>query len=252
VVWEEVEARTSETTELSISFLAFMVIAMLIASVGIMLDQPILIVGAMVVGPEFGPIAAVCVAAVELRGHLAKRSLAALGIGFPLGIAVTLVVTLILKWTDLAPAAIEDRPFTAFISHPDFFSFFIAYLAGAAGVLSLTSAKSGALIGVLVSVVTIPAAANIGVAAAYSDWGEFGGALAQLSINLGAMMLAGITTLWVQRLFYRARRRRHLFDQAREEAGLPVGRSRRTTVGAGVGSPPAQGLRAGRTRPSDS
>ena len=57
VVWEEVEARTSESVELNANFLAFMVLACLIASVGIMLGQPILIVGAMVVGPEFGPLA---------------------------------------------------------------------------------------------------------------------------------------------------------------------------------------------------
>ena len=50
--------------------------------------------------------------------------------------------------------------------------------------LSLTNAKSGALIGVLISVTTIPAASNIGVAAAYGDWGEAGGAAAQLAINL--------------------------------------------------------------------
>jgi uncharacterized hydrophobic protein (TIGR00271 family) len=237
VIWEEVEAKTSENTELSVSFLAFMVIAMLIASVGIMLDQPILIVGAMVVGPEFGPIAAICVAVVELRGELAKRSLTALGIGFPLGIAVTFAVTVFLKWIDVAPDAIESRPFTDFISHPDFFSIFIAYLAGVAGVLSLTSAKSGALVGVLVSVVTIPAAANVAVAAAYSDWGECGGALAQLAINLGGMILAGITTLWVQRLFFRSRRRRHLLDVAREEAGLPLGRSRRAPVPAASATP---------------
>jgi hypothetical protein len=63
VVWEEVETRTSENTELSISFLLFMALACLIASVGILLDSPILIIGAMVVGPEFGPIAGLCVAA---------------------------------------------------------------------------------------------------------------------------------------------------------------------------------------------
>ena len=44
--------------------------------------------------------------------------------------------------------------------------------------LSLTSAKSGALIGVLISVTTIPAAANIGVAAAFGDWPEWRGAMA--------------------------------------------------------------------------
>jgi uncharacterized hydrophobic protein (TIGR00271 family) len=227
VVWEEVESRTSEGTELSANFLAFMTIATLIASVGIILDQPILIVGAMIVGPEFGPLAGLMVATVQSRGDLAQRSLLALAVGFPVGIAITAVVSLVFKATGLAPDTIEQRPFTDFISHPDFFSAFVAYLAGIAGVLSLTSAKSGALIGVLVSVTTIPAAANVGVAAAYLDWNEMWGAMTQLGINLSAIVLAGITTLYIQRQFYVARRRRHLSDAAREEAGLPLGRSRR-------------------------
>ena len=64
---------------------AFMVLAMQIGAVGILLDQPILIVGAMVVGPEFGPLAGLCVALVERRAELARRSLAALGGGLPAG-----------------------------------------------------------------------------------------------------------------------------------------------------------------------
>ncbi|MGZ5313338.1 MAG: DUF389 domain-containing protein, partial [Solirubrobacterales bacterium] len=67
VVWEEVEARTSENVEFSFNFVAFMILACLIASVGILLDSPILIIGAMVVGPEFGPIAGLCVATVQRR-----------------------------------------------------------------------------------------------------------------------------------------------------------------------------------------
>ena len=116
---------------------------------------------------------------------------------------------------------------TAFISNPDFLSFFVAYVAGTAGVLSLTSAKSGALIGVLISVTTIPSASNIGVAASYGAWGEAGRAAEQLGINLGAITLAGVATLYVQRRYYVARRRRHLRDPARGSAGLPIGRSRR-------------------------
>jgi hypothetical protein len=91
--------------------------------------------------------------------------------------------------------------------------------------LSLSTAKSGAIIGVLISVTTIPAAANIGVAAAYGDGDSWAGSLAQLSINLGAILLAGTATLWIQRLLYRRRRIRHLNDPARRRAGLPVGRS---------------------------
>jgi uncharacterized hydrophobic protein (TIGR00271 family) len=236
VVWEEVESRTSENIELSASFLAFMVLAMLIAAVGIVTDQIILIIGAMVVGPEFGPIAGLCVAAVELRGDLARRSAKALAIGFPLGIAATLGFALGLDAVNLVPDdfAQEDHPFTEFISSPDEFSFLVAYFAGMAGVLSLTSAKSGALVGVLISVTTIPAAANVGVAAAFGDWHEFGGAIGQLSLNLGAIFLAGIGTLYVQRLLYMRRRRRHLTHEAREAAGLPLGFSRRNE-GGGAG-----------------
>jgi uncharacterized hydrophobic protein (TIGR00271 family) len=240
VVWEEVESRTSEEVALTANFLAFMVLAMLIASVGILLDSPILIVGAMVVGPEFGPIAGLCVAAVERRGVVAKRSLIALAVGFPAGIAATFLFTRAIDGVELIPEgfATEDHPFTRFIASPDEFSFIVAYLAGVVGMLSLTSAKSGALVGVLISVTTIPAAANIGVAAALGDTSEWVGAMEQLSLNLAAILLAGIGTLYVQRLFYVRRRRHHLFDQAREAAGLPMGRSRRAKAPHG-GKPTA-------------
>lgn len=232
VIWEDVEHRSEEMTELSLSFVAFMVLSMLIASVGIMLDQPILIVGAMVVGPEFGPLAGLCVAIVEKRGALVRRSVVALGVGFPVGVAFTVVTALALEAGGLVPGEFrtDDHPLTGFISNPDFFSFFVAYIAGTAGVLSLTSTKSGALIGVLISVTTIPAAANMGVAGALGDWTEAGGAAAQLGLNLAAIVLAGVVTLFVQRRWYVARRVRHLRDPARRAAGLPLGHSRLSRV----------------------
>jgi uncharacterized hydrophobic protein (TIGR00271 family) len=229
VVWEEVEQRTSENTELSISFVTFMVLAMQIGAVGILLDQPILIVGAMVVGPEFGPLAGLSVALVERRADFARRSLTALGVGFPVGIALACLSTLFFKWIGESPDRFlpSRHELTGFISDPGFFSFYIAFVAGVVGILSLTNAKSGALIGVLISVTTIPAASNIGVAAAYGDWDEAGGAAAQLGINLTSIVLAGVLTLFVQRRYYVARRRKHLSDPRRAAAGLPVGHSAR-------------------------
>ena len=210
VVWEEVEARTSEETSLSINFIEFMMIAALIAAVGILLDSPILIVGAMVVGPEFGPVAGFCVAVVQRRGDLARRSATALAVGIAAAVAATVAWSLFFKWTGIdSDGPGEVRPLTEFISNPDFFSFFVAYLAGTAGVLSLTSAKSGALIGVLISVTTIPAIANIGVATAYTDWAEVGGAAAQLGVNLVALVLGGVARLAVQRRVYEVRLKRH-------------------------------------------
>ena len=94
VVWEEVEARTSESTELSGTFVAFLALACLIASVGIFVGSPILIVGAMIVGPEFGPLAGLCVALIERRRGVAVRSLTALAVGFPIGITAAFLFTL--------------------------------------------------------------------------------------------------------------------------------------------------------------
>jgi len=232
VVWEEVEARTSEQTELSVSFVLFMIAAMQIAAVGIILDQPILIVGAMVVGPEFGPLAAVSVALVNKEASLARRSLLALAVGFPVGIVLALLTTLFFIGVDVFPEdfAEAQHPFTEFISNPDFLSFFVAFVAGSAGVLSLTSAKSGALVGVLISVTTIPAASNVGVAAAYGQWGDAKGAAIQLAVNLAGIVASGLLTLYVQRRYYVARRRKHLMDPVRTEAGLPLGRSMRGTT----------------------
>jgi uncharacterized hydrophobic protein (TIGR00271 family) len=213
VVWEEVEARTSEDTELSFSFVLFMIAAMQIAAVGIMLDQPILIVGAMVVGPEFGPLAAICVALVRRQGELARRSLMALAVGFPTATFVAMISTLALIAVDAFPEDYGRHEFTDFISHPDFLSFFVAVVAGVAGMLSLTSAKSGALVGVLVSVTTIPAGANVGVAAAYGEWETAYGAAGQLAVNLAGIVVAGVITLTIQNREYLVQRKKRLAER---------------------------------------
>jgi uncharacterized membrane protein len=100
----------------------------------------------------------------------------------------------------LAPEGyhLGDRQLTSFIAHPDGMAVVVALLAGVVGMLSLTEARGGALIGVLVSVTTIPAVANVGVATAYGEWSEVGGAALQLVLNVTALVIAGVVTLAVQ------------------------------------------------------
>jgi uncharacterized hydrophobic protein (TIGR00271 family) len=207
IIWEGLEARARDESQLSVSFLVFMSIASIVAAVGILLDAPILIVGAMVLGPEYGPLAALCIAASRRRWHHVARAAITLAVGLAVAMAVTLLATLAFRVTSIAPESynLDDRQLTAFISHPDAMAAVVAVLAGIAGMLSLTTARSDALIGVLVSVTTIPAVANAAAAAAYRQWGELGGATAQLAINLGGLVVAGVATLGVQGRRYRAR-----------------------------------------------
>jgi uncharacterized hydrophobic protein (TIGR00271 family) len=200
LVWEELESRVRDEATLTGSFLVFMAIAAVIAGCGILLDSPVLIVGAMVVGPEYGPLSALCVAAVRRRRRPAAEAASTLAVGLAVAAAATLIVMAALRVTGVAPDdyALGSHELTAFISRPDGLSAVVAVLAGVVGMLALTEARSGTLIGVLVSVTTIPAVGNIGVATAYGQWPEVGGAAAQLAVNIAGLLLAGTLTLAVQ------------------------------------------------------
>ncbi len=98
-------------------------------------------------------------------------------------------------------------------SNPDVLWVAVALAAGVARMLSLSTQKSGALIGVLVSVTTLPAASYAGLAAAYGDWEAACGSLIQLVTNLVCIFVAGLATLGLQRLLFERRRARHLRER---------------------------------------
>ncbi|MFJ4230838.1 DUF389 domain-containing protein [Cellulosimicrobium cellulans] len=89
-------------------------------------------------------------------------------------------------------------PQTEFIVSPDAWSFVIALLAGVAGVLSLTTSKSAALVGVFISITTVPAVGAIGLTLAVGAWDEALGAGVQLLVNVAGLLVAGVVTLFVQ------------------------------------------------------
>ena len=112
---------------------------------------------------------------------------------------VASAVIAVLRLGSVAPEVyVTDRILTSFVSKPDAFAVVVAVLAGVVGMLSLTEGRSGALIGVLVSVTTIPAIGNFGAAAAYGQWHDAGGAALQLIVNVTSLVVAGSMTLLVQ------------------------------------------------------
>ncbi|MEW2119769.1 DUF389 domain-containing protein [Streptomyces sp. NPDC005474] len=209
VLWEHLADATHEESTLSITYVAFITLATMIAACGVVLDNAILIVGAMAVGPEFGPLAGLSTALVQRRPRLAARSLIALLVGFAAAMAVTVGFSVFMDAVGLfTEAKLEaKRPNTGFVYAPDWFSFVVAALAGIAGTLSLTSAKSGALVGVAISVTTIPAAANAAVALSYGDMGQTWGSTKQLLLNLLGIILAATLTLLAQKWLWSTQRK---------------------------------------------
>jgi Domain of unknown function (DUF389) len=117
--------------------------------------------------------------------------------GFSLAVAAALLLSLMIRGAGLEPKAyaLGIRPVSNLINTPDWFSFIVAALAGVVGVVSLTEARSSTLIGVFISVTTIPAASDIGVSLGFGSGSEAWGSTLQLLLNvtvLAAVAIAGL------------------------------------------------------------
>ncbi|ASN52542.1 DUF389 domain-containing protein [Sinomonas sp. R1AF57] len=201
VIWEELKQRTGSDSRLTWQFLVFLVAATNLAGIGIVTDSTIAIVGAMVVGPEFGPLAAVAVALVERRWVLARQAALALLVGFPaamLTVAAAAAVSVPLRLFDPAIVAAPDSA-VEFIYKPGPYSFIVAVIAGAVGMVSLVGNKSSALVGVFISVTTVPAAGYVAVALVLGQPEKALGSALQLALNLTGIVVAAVVVLVVYR-----------------------------------------------------
>ena len=205
VVWEEVAARTSDDSTFSVSFGVLMVLAGIIAAIAVLTNNPVLTVGAMIVSPDYGPMAALSVALVNRAYGPAWRSFRALALGFPMAAMAALLLTLAARGLDRIPAAYlaGQRPLTGLLIGANLGAFVVAFVAGAAGIIALGRAKSGAVVGVLVSITTIPAASNVGVALAIGYPSEAARSLWILLVNLVGLLAGGLLTLLATRLWGR-------------------------------------------------
>ncbi len=201
IVWEAVLDSAYGEVRGSWSFYAFLTLATAIAAVAVITDSSILVVGAMVVGPEFGVIAALAVGLAARQAGLVGNAALLLLKGFSFAIAATVILALLGRSVGLIELAdvTGPRPLTGFIWRPDVWSAVVAVLAGCAGVLSQTAGRSNALVGVFISVTTVPAAGDIALSLALAAPGHLAGAATQLGINLLGMTVAGVATLLAQR-----------------------------------------------------
>jgi uncharacterized hydrophobic protein (TIGR00271 family) len=204
VIWESVEAQADAGAVATVSYLLFLVFAVMLAAIAVITDSSILVVGAMVVGPEFSAIAAASAGIVLLQWGLVFRSMRLLVLSFAFAIAVVTVAALLMRvvgW--ITPELVaQPRPSTGFIWHPDKWSFVVALIAGATGALALAIEKTATMVGVFISVTTVPAAGNLALGLAVWDQGEITGSLVQLTANVTMMLISGTGLLFVVRRWW--------------------------------------------------
>jgi uncharacterized hydrophobic protein (TIGR00271 family) len=206
-IWALVDAQIRANGLYPPSWYGLLVIAGVIGAVGILTNSQILVVAAMVVGPEYGAITSVAQAGVRRDVSTLRRGVLALAVGFFAAIIASLALGSFVRATGITPRAFElgVRPVSNLINTPDLFSVIVAVLAGIVGIISMTESRASTLIGVFVSVTTIPAASDIGVSTAYGLWHEAWGSLLQLLLNVSTLVVVGMIMLVAQR---------HVWDRA--------------------------------------
>ena len=205
-VWAEVVGRADENSQLAVAYLIFMIAAGVIAGIGVLTGSSVLVVGAMAISPDLLPISAAAIGLADHRWHLAGRAGRALAIGLITGAAAACAATAIVRIFGRVPddLVLADTVLGPSLTELGPGSILVAIAAGVAGMLAFERA-AGAVVGVAISVTTIPAAAYVGDAIALGRTTPMWGALVVLCVNVIVIVAASTATLSLQR--HRQRRR---------------------------------------------
>jgi uncharacterized hydrophobic protein (TIGR00271 family) len=203
LVWEDVVGMAARNSRPIARYLAFMFVAGVIASYGVIEYSVILIVGAMAISPDLLPITAVGVGLVDRRLRLAGRAFVTLVVGLAFASAAAAASAFAQDQFDRIPSSFNiDSTVLVSLTRVNNETIVVALAAGVAGMLAVeTRASSG--VGVAVSVTTIPAAAYLGVAAGLGKTGNALGALGVLGANVAMLVVAASGTLVLQRALVR-------------------------------------------------
>ena len=203
--WVEVLGEARESARPLVRYYALMAVAGVIAALGVITANSILIVGAMAVSPDLLPLCSISVGLLGRRGTLTRRAVMTLLTGLLLIAAVATLLTLLLDASGVLPSDFAvGHGGLGTLARTDYSTVLIALAAGVAAMLSFET-RASAAVGVAISVTTIPASAYWGVAVGANESGQAVGALLVLAVNVCLLTASGTATRAFQRWTSRRR-----------------------------------------------
>jgi len=186
---EELEASAQDLLMPMRPYLVMTVVSAVIATAGLLLDSPAVVVGSMVIAPLIGPAMAASVGTVVVDNELFADGVKLQAIGVIVSVLAAAVFAWVSKTVHLIPPFTDVTTIPEVRSRlaPDFLSLVVALGAGVAGSLSLTAGVSSALVGVMIAVALIPPAATVGIGIA---WG-----LPLVSLGSGVLVLVNLLSI---------------------------------------------------------
>jgi uncharacterized hydrophobic protein (TIGR00341 family) len=195
---DELKAAAAQLAPSTATFVAMTVISALIATAGLLLDSPAVVVGSMVIAPLIGPAMAASVGTVVNEQDLFRRGVRLQAGGLLLAVVTAAFFAALVRNAHLIPpiADVFTVPEIQERVAPDVLSLIVALGSGAAGVIALTSGVSTALVGVMIAVALLPPAAAVGIGIAWLDPLTTLGSAVLLLVNVISINLAAILVLW--------------------------------------------------------
>ncbi|MFB6232810.1 MAG: TIGR00341 family protein, partial [Haloarculaceae archaeon] len=195
---EELVTAASDLAPSTRTYVIMTVVSALIATAGLLLDSPAVVVGSMVIAPLVGPAMAASVGTVVNDREMVSRGVRLQVLGLLLAVVTAALFALVVRYTNLIPPLSDVTTVSEIRERvaPDFLSLVVALGAGTAGVVSLTSGVSTALVGVMIAVALIPPAATVGIGIAWGAPLVSLGSGVLLLVNVLSINLAALVVLW--------------------------------------------------------
>jgi uncharacterized hydrophobic protein (TIGR00341 family) len=184
---EELYADIQETSKLSWIYVVFVILASLVAAIGLVRDNVVIIIGAMVIAPLLGPNVALSFATTLADVDLARRAIKTNAVGILAALILAILLGFVLEFDPNASRIVSGTE----VSLGDMI---LALAAGSAAALSFTTGVLSALIGVMVAVALLPPIVILGMLIGAGQWDMALGALLLLLTNLICVNLSGVVT----------------------------------------------------------
>ena len=180
-----------EEGNISSTFVILLVIATMIATLGLFINSSSVIIGAMILAPLMQPIVSLSMGVLRQDESLTANAIKTIGIG----IVLTITVAMLIAW--LTPIREMTNEMTARLS-PTILDMLIAIASGIAAAYVKNDDKiSASLAGVAIAVALVPPLAVSGIGLGWGDGHIFFNALLLFLTNLIGIVFAGALTFLI-------------------------------------------------------
>jgi len=180
---EDVVAHVRDDGQLSGRYIFMIVMSCAIATLGLLLSSPAVIIGAMLISPLMGPIMLFGFSLSELKLSFLRKSAVSLIVGVISALLISILIVKLSPLTDPTPEIVAR-------TRPNFFDLLVAVFSGLAGGYAVIHRKGETIVGVAIATALMPPLAVTGYGIAVGSLAVAGGAFFLFMTNLLAIALS--------------------------------------------------------------